>query len=359
IGADATGNLIQGNAIGTDKNGTARLGNEMDGILIAFAANNTIGGSDPDAGNLISGNKASGVRISGSTATGNLVAGNRIGTDAGGRTALGNADGVRIEGGATNNTIGGPTAEARNVISGNAGDGVDITDSGTTGNVLAGNYIGTNSAGTAALANAGAGILINTGASNNTIGGTSAAARNVISGNTTYGIEITDAGTTGNVVEGNYIGTDTTGTQALGNSNTGLGNGAAAVLVESGASGNTIGRTAAGAGNLISGNTAGDGVQIFHADDNAVEGNLIGTTASGNAALGNLAGIVIVVGSGNLIGVPGAGNVISGNTGQGLFFAGADGNTAAGNTIGLGADGSTPLGNGASGIVLDDAPNNT
>jgi hypothetical protein len=121
---------------------------------------------------------------------------------------------------------------AGNVIGHNGSNGVDIRDSGTTGNLVQGNLIGTDATGMVALGNQVAGVLIDQGAANNTIGGTTAAARNVISGNQTAGVQITDAGTTGNVVEGNYIGVDASGNNALGNGTFG-------VYVLS--SGNTIG----------------------------------------------------------------------------------------------------------------------
>ena len=110
-----------------------------------MASHNTIGGTTPGSGNLISGN-TNGVEIDG--ASGNLVQGNLIGTDTTGRLAMGNTGaGVLIENGSSSNTIGGPVGGARNVISGNA-EGVAITGATTTGNVVAGNLIGTDINGT-------------------------------------------------------------------------------------------------------------------------------------------------------------------------------------------------------------------
>ena len=99
------------------------------------------------------------------------------------------------------------------MISGNTNDGVAFIGTGATGNVVAGNYIGTDVTGHAALGNGIDGVLIDAGASDNTIGGTTAAARNIISGNAYAGVEIHDAND--NVVEGDFIGTDVTGTVAL------------------------------------------------------------------------------------------------------------------------------------------------
>ena len=156
---------------------------------------------------------------------GNVVEGNFIGTNATGNgTPTGinsnpGGNGVWISDGASGNTIGGTTASARNIISGNAGDGVDIGGISTKGNVVEGNYIGTNAAGTAALANTGDGIAVGGDAADNTIGGTTPEARNVISGNTHDGISITGSSASGNVVEGDYIGTNVTGAVAVPNSN--------------------------------------------------------------------------------------------------------------------------------------------
>ncbi len=97
---------------------------------------------------------------------------------------LGNTgDGVLIEGGATGNTIGGGSAGAANTIADNSGNGVSISTSGTTGNVVEGNYIGTNSAGATNLGNTGDGVRVFDQASGNTIGGTASGAGNVIAEN--------------------------------------------------------------------------------------------------------------------------------------------------------------------------------
>ncbi|MFV2066546.1 MAG: beta strand repeat-containing protein [Pirellulales bacterium] len=142
----------------------------------------------PGAQNLISGNSSYGVSISGASATGNLVAGNLIGTDVSGTIALGNSShGVLIRGGSSNNIIGGSTAANRNIISGNDGDGVKIT--GGSGNTIQGNFIGTDVTGTADLGNSNDGVSI-LDATLNTIGGTTVAERNIISGNDGDGVDI-------------------------------------------------------------------------------------------------------------------------------------------------------------------------
>ena len=138
-------------------------------------------------------------------------------------------DGVLIDNGATLNTVGGTTAPARNVISENA-NGVALDSSY---NLIEGNFIGTDAKGVSALGNTNDGVLIHNQASDNVIGGIASGSLNVISGNQSYGVAISDSGTDGNDVEGNDIGTDSTGTKAVPN-------GASGVYVHSGASLNLI-----------------------------------------------------------------------------------------------------------------------
>ena len=140
--------------------------------------------------NLISANGLAGIAISGAGGGGNQLLGNFIGTDITGKSSLGNhLAGVQISG-AGGNQIGGTAAGSGNVISGNSLDGITLTG-GTTANVIQGNLIGLNAAGTAALRNNQNGITL-TSATANTIGGLVAGARNVISGNTNNGIDILD-----------------------------------------------------------------------------------------------------------------------------------------------------------------------
>ena len=116
-----------------------------------------------------------------------------------------NYNGVQIDAASTANTIGGTTSAARDVISGNSMWGLYITDAGTSGNVVEGDYIGTNGNGTAAVPNHANGLDIIADATENTIGGTVSAARNIISGNSYTGVTI--YGAPDNFVQGNYIGT--------------------------------------------------------------------------------------------------------------------------------------------------------
>src|SRR5208282_4166805 len=284
-GPDAPGNLIQNNYINTDKSGTRRLGGGS-GVNIASVSDNTVGGSVVAARNIISGGDFSGVVLQ-AGATSNLVQGNFIGTDATGSTALGNARYGVIILNSPGNTVGGTVAAARNIISSNDLDGVNIEGSPSVANLVQGNFIGTDVTGTAALGNSFEGLLIES--SDNTIGGTAAAARNVISSNGVDGISLNNAGATGNLVQGNYIGTDASGTTALGNARHGVSITHDNNSTNPSGSDNTIGGTAAGAGNLISGNGA-FGVVIFGpnggASGNLVQGNFIGTGVNGTKALG-------------------------------------------------------------------------
>ena len=145
-----------------------------------------------------------------------------------------------------------------------AGDeGINIAGSGVTGHIIQGNYIGLDPDGATGPGNSDVGLAIITG-SGNTIGGTSVAARNVISNNF-EGIEIN---TDNNIVQGNYIGTDAGGTLDRGNrSDDG-------VEIKASATGNLIGGTAAGAGNLIAFNAL-DGVYLVNGSGNSVLGNQI------------------------------------------------------------------------------------
>jgi hypothetical protein len=355
-GAGCINNTIQGNLIGTNLTGTAGSGNGRDGILIrAGAAGNTVGGTAAGEGNVISSNGLHGVDLFNAGTTGNVIEGNLIGTNAAGTSALGNRfDGVLIRGGAPGNTVGGTAAGAENVISGNGAHGIEIVNPGTNANQIQGNLIGTNLAGTLAIANRGDGILIRGGAANTTVGGTAAGAGNVISGNLTHGIEIINAGTTGNQIQGNMIGTNLAGTSALGNRSDGI-------LIRDGAPGNTIGGTAAGAENVISGN-GNHGIEIVNpgTTNNLIQGNMIGVNAAGTAGIGNgFDGVLIRTGAaGNTVGgaTAAAANVISANSNDGVEIVGVgtNNNVVRGNLIGTAADGVSNLGNASQGVDVRD-----
>lgn len=341
----ASGTSIQGNYIGTDSSGTLDRGNAQSGVRIAGASGNTVGGSGPGTGNVLSGNTFNGVVVENGPATNNSIVGNFIGTDEAGTAALPNSlNGVQIATGASGNLVGGTTAGAGNLISGNTQNGVHLT---TAGNSVAGNTIGLNAGGTAKLANGQNGVFINN-AADNIVGGTAASARNVISGNALDGISINGT-STGTLVQGNYIGTNAAGTAALGNANAGIFIGTSA--------NHTLGGTAAGAGNLLSGNTNGIYLSGAASTGNQIQGNIIGLNAAGNAPLGNTSnGIVLDGAVNNIIGGTSAAarNVISGNGNNGInmFTAGTSGNLIQGNYIGTDVSGTVDLGNFLNGIRM-------
>ena len=173
------------------------------GVRIQGGAQNTVGGSGPGEGNVISGGGV-GVGILGSGTDGNVVKGNFIGTNASGTAAVPNSVGVQIGSGAQGNIIGGSGSGEGNVISGNLSEGVRILDFGTSNNVLKGNYIGTDASGTAAVPNGTRGVWIS-GRQNNTIGGTAAGEGNVIAYNEDDGVWVYGTATTGNSIRGNSI----------------------------------------------------------------------------------------------------------------------------------------------------------
>ena len=185
------------------------------------------------------------------------------------------------------------------------------------GNIVEGCFIGLDASGTNSLGSPGSGVFVQT--PNNRIGGTIPGARNLISSNTTTGIELFETFATNNFVQGNYIGTDRTGTKSFGNTDR-------ALVVNMNASANTIGGTTAGAGNLISGNL--DRGITLDGDNNRVQGNYIGTDASGTLPLGNARSGIEVGGNGNTIGGTnsGAPNVIAFNgvNGNGFTTNGVD-----------------------------------
>jgi len=303
-------NLVQGNLIGTNAAGTAAIANGSSGIKIS-SPNNLIGGTSPGSGNLISGNNIA-IDIS---APGNTIQGNLIGTDVSGTSKVPNGAGIQaLE--VSNTVIGGLTSEARNVISGNDSSAVAISGNGSK---VQGNFIGTDITGTLALGNA-QGVLAGRDA---LIGGNVPEARNVIADNI-QNIMLTLS--SGAIVQGNYIGTDVTGTRALGRS--------FGIFVVS--DNNSITQ------NVISGNSVaillGDSFRFPQGNNNVIQGNIIGLNAQGTGPLPNLSGITIDAISNN--------NTITANkiafNGSSIRIAGGMDNSIRGNSIfsngGLGID---------------------
>ena len=208
-------NIIEANFIGTDPTGTLARPNRSDGLWIDRPSNR-IGGTTAAARNVISGNGRFGVLLSGSGPASTTIQGNHIGLDASGTASLGNLSGGVVVNSA-NNFIGGDVSGAGNVISGNTGRGVWLDGVLATGNIVAGNLIGTNRQGTQIVGNSIDGVHVS-GAAGNRIGGELAASQNVISGNGRMGVLIDGANASLNTIAGNAIGTDVSGALDLGNS---------------------------------------------------------------------------------------------------------------------------------------------
>ena len=268
---------------------------ELNGSATKGQANglNITAGSSTVQGLVINRFPANGILLN---SAGNVIAGNYIGTDITGTLAMANAkDGIQIDG--PNNLIGGTTASARNVISGNLGTGgIVIYHGPASGNVIQGNYIGTDVTGTVPIPNDGRGIAIE-GAPNNLIGGTVAGAGNVISGNRASGIRTFVSGAEGNVIQGNFIGTDPTGKVRF-RSYKG---------VQLRTNNNVVGGPGPGAGNLIAGNGEGVALLLDFPSGNLVQGNTITQNGRGVSLYSN-------AGTGNAI----LGNSIFANAGLGI-----------------------------------------
>ncbi len=321
IGIGSSTNLIVGNLIGTNANGTSAIPNQ-NGISLFAGQGNRM------ASNVISGNRADGIGIN---QGGQTVQGNRIGTNAAGDAAVPNQnEGINIQN-ADGNVIGVDASGQGegNLISGNGRSGIRINEIGSRNNLIAGNLIGTDLTGTAAIGNGVAGVDIGNGATLNLVGGLAESARNIISGNQGAAGVVFFSGATENDVQGNYIGVDITGSNPLPNRS--------GVLIETGTR-NRIGGTQAGAGNVISGNNQ-DGVAISGnaSTGNVVQGNWIGVDRSEAIAIGNgFSGMHIRGGAlDNLIGgtVPEAGNVIAFNSGAGVLVESGTGNSILRNQI--------------------------
>ncbi len=208
VGGDATATLVAGNTIGASAGG-ALLGNGGEGVQISGASGNTV------RDNTVVGSGRNGILVF-SGASNNVVAGNFVGTDSAGAAGLGNAGNGIIVSGADANTVGGTAPGDRNVVCGNGSNGIRIR-SGAAGNIVRGNFVGVGSSGAAAIGNGDDGIELNDGANGSVIGGKAAGSGNVVSGNAANGIRLTDSTTTANIVQGNRIGTDAAGSAALAN----------------------------------------------------------------------------------------------------------------------------------------------
>ncbi len=311
-GFNGTGVLLEGSGhsiiysyIGTDIGGTTSHSNNT-GIEIMGPYNRVVA-------NLISGNTGSGVGMyslidEGFDCHHSYLANNKIGTDVSGTLALPNHnEGIYVGEETHHNIIGDG-----NLVSGNGMRGIWLY--GAYENQIKGTLIGTDYSGTIAIGNGfdGDGLVIGSGSHNNLIGGETEEDRNIVSGNTRFGIALWNLGTQDNQILGNYIGVDVSGASPLGNGNAGI-------RITAEASHNIIGGTAPGSGNVISCNERG-GISIGGtggSTGNQVLGNIIGSDPSRSVALGNLISGIALFGAAtnNVIGLdePGAGNYIAHN----------------------------------------------
>ena len=407
--ASGAGTVIRGNYIGLNAPGTLAVPNG-NGITVVVP-NVRIGGTTPADRNIISGNLQNGINTFANTfnpggapivitvPSGLVVQGNYIGTTLNGLAALANGSGGlyvtgagSIIGGDAGTTPGGACTGACNLISGNTGNGLSVTTStdnasqtltsSAAGSFVEGNFVGVNLTGTAAIPNTFTGIFV--GAANVRVGGTTAAHRNVVSGNGNTGISfgtltygsggtvVASTGAGGTVV-GNYVGLNSAGTGAIGNLSNGIFISVPSI---------TIGGVTPGDRNVIAGssfsgisssaarNFPGQ-VVLARPTDVVVQGNYVGTNAAGTAALPNNGGIRLT-GADSTVGgstgtspggsCTGACNLVSGNTSQGIslnadydnatgnVFSTAAGSTVEGNFVGVDVTGLAALPNTSNGI---------
>jgi CSLREA domain-containing protein len=213
---------------------------------------------------------------------------------------------------------------------------------------IAGNFIGTNATGDASGPGNATGIDV-TDSDDVIIGGALPEQRNLISANN-EGIRAASGNATSVRIYGNYIGTDATGTQDLGNT--------PGILLQIGDNHEVGDADGTGRGNLISGNGL-RGIDINMSDNVIIRGNRIGTDRTGTASIPNTAGILAQNAPGLAIGgdVPGSGNLVSGNLSLGVQIVQTDGFLAGHNLIGTNLAGTTALPNGGAGLSISEVDN--
>ena len=354
--ANGNDNTVTANYLGTDPTGTIARPNGS-GVTVQSSSGNVIGGITPADRNLISGNGSGLLLYQGP----NMVLGNYIGTDPTGTLAVPNGDGMNLSsssgnviGGTAGTTPGGPCTGACNLISGNAGIGVNISQA--TNAVVKSNFIGVDLTGTLPLGNANAGVALFAGGGSQ-VGGTAPGEGNLISGNF-IGIAFNtspDNAHPGNTIQGNFVGTDVSGTAAIPNNYGGivlsnLSSSAAGNLI-GGSAGVTAGGPCTGACNLVSGNTGiGIGVGVGGSANGGtatvVQGNRVGVQADGVTPLGNGTDGIQIAQAASQTSVggtdPNAGNVVAYNGGIGIHVIEGNENAIRSNLVwsngGLGID---------------------
>jgi parallel beta-helix repeat protein len=349
VGA-SSGVQIINNYVGINLAGTAALTNGEHGIIVNGSASSTV------TNNVASGNAVFGVFLTNSN--NHVVKGNKIGVNAAGTAAVANTlTGLRFE--VSNNAVvGGTAAGEGNTVSGNGEDGMRFQSVATA--TIQGNFVGTNSAGTAAIPNAISGIYGTIDCTNHSIGGNTVAARNIVSGNTVNGIKY-DTRCNDLIIEGNYVGTDVTGAGAPAT----FGNGQIGIFLLNDCLRPRIGGTTTAQRNIVSGNGrtwvpgSGNGTGILfngNITNAVITGNYIGLAADGSTAVPNYENGVVVLGASNNLTLGGntaaTRNVISSNGYQGVVVLQSDSPLIIGNYFGIDAGGTLTRGNGQSGVIL-------
>jgi hypothetical protein len=215
---------------------------------------------------------------------------------------------------------------------------------------IGGCYIGTNLTGTAAIGNGQNGIQVEVTADNNRFGGFSACERNVVSGNNGYGISIN--GSSNDTITGNYVGVNAAGTGALGN-------GAGGILIVGTGAGHVVGGSTLGEGNVVANNgtgLTGNGIDINGPDAVTVRGNFVGLDATGAVAMGNAEnGMSFNASVNSVIGGtgPSDGNVIADHNFHAIVLNGGSNSVVMqGNKCGTNAAGTVAIGNDDSGVIV-------
>lgn len=345
---------IDHNLVGANQSGTARLsGAPTDANGISISGNGLINAHIH--GNLVAGFTSPdgwtgyGIFVLNAVSSGIVIAGNLVGTNLAGLAAIPNDDGVAIHNSA-GITVGGSSAVDRNILSGNAGSGLSVYKSNQVS--VKGNYAGLAADGMTALGNANVGLGY-TLSTNIQIGGQTPGEANVAVANGGSGISA--GGESSSVIEGNYIGVLPDGTP-MGNTSHGIGGNGSTV-----GSGMRIGGTAPGSRNVISSNGGNAMWLVLGTNDVTIEGNYIGLAPDGRTLRSNGGGIDFSFGGMSNIRVGGSSpeqrNYIVGS-GDGIALRHMDassGNVIEGNYVGFDIDGNVPAGvSGARfGIVIE------
>ncbi len=274
----------------------------------------------------------------------------RFGTNWIDTPGLGNNFGLLVNG-SQYNDIGGTTPGEKNVFSGNNNTGLGVYNA--IGTRIRGNYIGTNAAGTAALANL-TGLQLYGNTMMTMVGGNRLAGEgNLIAGNSTYGIYFNDTEVFGNTLAGNTVGVGLTQDIEIPNQ-------VGVMLYKS--SGNYLGLPSLGYENIIAGSNfygiwlwVGSTATDTHPALNRIQNNYIGICPDTGNVYPNVNGIFLNYANSNLIGgdyAANEGNVISGNTSHGIYMLEGAGNTISGNLIGTNINGTAEAHNSGCGIRI-------